>query len=95
MKSKNLKSEIKSLLDSIEKTFGKDSLPYESIGYYFDILEHVYTNNYSEGKDLLRELKKMLNKLSIKMPELTPQQFPKNYPNIDKMINYLDEWLSE
>jgi len=95
MKNKHLKSEIANLLETVDKTFGKDSVQYQNLDYYFDILVTVYEYNYDSEKDLLGKLKDLINKLSEKIPELEPQQFQEKYPNIHKMIDYLDKWLSE
>lgn len=95
MKAKNLKQEIKSILASIGNNFGKDSREYQDAEYYFDILETVYHYNYNDGKDLLNELKKLLNKLSDRVSELAPEMFSQHYPNVSEMIKYLEEWLSD
>lgn len=95
MKNKHLKSEVANLLEIVDKTFGKDSVQYQNLDYYFDILVTVYEYNYDSEKDLLGKLKDLINKLSEKIPELEPQQFQEKYPNIHKMIDYLDKWLSE
>lgn len=94
MKNKHLKSEISNLLETVGKAFGKDSVQYQNMDYYFDILVTVYEYNYDSEKDLLSELKQLLNKLSEKIPELEPQQFKEKYPNINQMIDYLDKWLT-
>jgi hypothetical protein len=94
MKNKHLKSEVANLLEIVDKTFGKDSVQYQNLDYYFDILVTVYEYNYDSEKDLLSELKQLLNKLSEKIPELEPQQFKEKYPNINQMIDYLDKWLT-
>jgi cell division septum initiation protein DivIVA len=95
MKNKHLKSEVANLLEIVDKTFGKDSVQYQNLDYYFDILVTVYEYNYDSEKDLLSELKQLLNKLSEKIPELEPQQFKEKYPNINQMIDYLDKWLTD
>ncbi|TZE80684.1 hypothetical protein [Calorimonas adulescens] len=95
MKAKNLKQEIKSILSAIDKNFGKDSREYQNAEYCFDILETVYRCNYSDGIDLLNELKELLNKLSDKVPELAPERFSQYYPSISEMIKYLEEWLPD
>lgn len=95
MKVKNLKQEIKSILASMGNNFGKDTREYQDAEYYFDILQTVYFYNYNDGKDLLDELKKLLNKLSDKMPELAPDKFSQHYPDVSEMIKYLEEWLSD
>jgi hypothetical protein len=95
MKNKHLKSEIKTLLSSVEKAFGKDSLQYENLDYYLDIIESVYEYNYNSERDLLEELKALMIQLSGEMPELTPELFNEKYPNISEMIDYLDKWLTD
>ena len=95
MKNKHLESEIKTLLSNAEKVLGKDSFQYQNLDYYFDILLTVYEYNFDSEKDLLCELKQLLNKLSEKIPELEPQQFKEKYPNISKMIDYLNKWLTD
>jgi uncharacterized protein (DUF885 family) len=95
MKNKHLKSEVANLLETVDKTFGKDSVQHQNLDYYFDILVTVYEYNYDSEKDLLGELKDLINKLSEKIPELTPEQFKEKYPNISEMIDYLDEWLTD
>ncbi len=95
MKAKNLKQEIKSILTSIGNNFGKDSREYQDAEYYLDILETVYHYNYNDGKDLLNELNKLLNKLSDRVPELAPERFSQHYPDVSKMIKYLEEWLTD
>lgn len=95
MKNKHLKSEIANLLETVDKAFGKDSVQHQNLDYYFDILVTVYEYNYDSEKDLLGELKDLINKLSEKIPELTPEQFKEKYPNISEMIDYLDEWLTD
>ena len=95
MKNKYLKSEVANLLEIVDKTFGKDSVQYQNLDYYFDTLVTVYEYNYDSEKDLLGELKDLINKLSEKIPELTPEQFKEKYPNISEMIDYLDEWLTD
>jgi len=95
MKNKHLKSEVANLLEIVDKTFGKDSVQYQNLDYYFDILVTVYQCNFDSEKDLLSELKQLLNKLSDKIPELAPQQFKEKYPNISEMIDYLDKWLTD
>ena len=95
MKNKHLKSEVANLLEIVDKTFGKDSVQYQNLDYYFDILVTVYEYNYDSEKDLLGELKDLINKLSEKIPELTPEQFKEKYPNISEMIDYLDKWLTD
>ena len=95
MKNKHLKSEIANLLETVDKAFGKDSVQYQNLDYYFDILVTVYEYNYDSEKDLLGELKDLINKLSEKIPELTPEQFKEKYPNISEMIDYLDKWLTD
>jgi len=94
MKNKNLKSEIKGLLSNVEKVLGKDSIQYKKLDYILDILVTVYEFNYDSEKDLLRELKALLAKLSKEIPELSPEQFREKYPSISQMIAYLDEWLT-
>jgi hypothetical protein len=94
MKNKHLKSEIANLLETVDKAFGKDSVQYQNLDYYFDILVTVYEYNCDSEKDLLGELKDLINKLSEKIPELTPEQFKEKYPNINQMIDYLDKWLT-
>jgi len=94
MKNKHLKSEVANLLEIVDKTFGKDSVQYQNLDYYFDTLVTVYEYNYDSEKDLLGELKDLINKLSEKIPELTPEQFKEKYPSISQMIVYLDEWLT-
>jgi hypothetical protein len=44
---------------------------------------------------LLKELKALLLKLSKEFPELKPEQFNETYPNINEMIEYLDQNLSD
>jgi len=95
MKAKNLKQEIKNILTSIGDNFGKDSREYQDAEYYLDILETVYHYNYKDGKDLLNELNKLLNKLSDRVPELAPERFSQHYPDVSKMIKYLEEWLTD
>ena len=95
MKAKNLKQEIKNILTSIGDNFGKDSREYQDAEYYLDILETVYHYNYNDGKDLLNELNKLLNKLSDRVPELAPERFSQHYPDVSKMIKYLEEWLTD
>ena len=95
MKNKHLKSEVANLLEIVDKTFGKDSVQYQNLDYYFDTLVTVYEYNYDSEKDLLGELKELINKLSEKIPELTPEQFREKYPSISQMIDYLDEWLTD
>jgi len=95
MKAKNLKQEIKNILSAIDKNFGKDSREYQDAEYYLDILETVYHYNYNDGKDLLNELKKLLSNLSDIMPELAPERFAQHYPDVSKMIKYLEEWLTD
>lgn len=95
MKNKHLKSEVANLLEIVDKTFGKDSVQYQNLDYYFDTLVTVYEYNYDSEKDLLGELKYLINKLSEKIPELTPEQFKEKYPNISEMIDYLDKWLTD
>jgi len=95
MKNKHLKSEVANLLEIVDKTFGKDSVQYQNLDYYFDTLVTVYEYNYDSEKDLLGELKDLINKLSEKIPELTPEQFKEKYPNISEMIDYLDKWLTD
>jgi hypothetical protein len=94
MKNKNLKSEIKGLLSNVEKVLGKDSIQYQKLDFYLDTLVTVYEFNYDSEKDLLRELKALLAKLSKQIPELSPEQFREKYPSISQMIAYLDEWLT-
>lgn len=53
MKNKHLKSEIANLLETVDKAFGKDSVQYQNLDYYFDILVTVYEYNYDSEKDLL------------------------------------------
>ena len=77
MKNKHLKSEIANLLETVDKAFGKDSVPYQNLDYCFDILVTVYEYNCDSEKDLLGKLKDLINKLSEKIPELEPQQFQK------------------
>lgn len=95
MKSKQLKSEIKELLNLVEKVLARNSLSYQNLDYYFDILVSVYEYCYDSEKDLLEELKNLLLKLSEEIPELESKQFQKNFPNINKMIQYLDENLTD
>jgi len=95
MKNKHLKSEIKALLSNAEKVLGKDSIQYQNLDYYLDTLVTVYEYNYDSEKDLLEELKALLAKLSKQIPELSPEQFNEKYPNISKMIDYLDKWLTD
>jgi hypothetical protein len=95
MKNKHLKLEVANLLETVDKTFGKDSVPYQNLDYCFDILVTVYEYNCDSEKDLLGELKDLINKLSEKIPELTPEQFKEKYPNISEMIDYLDKWLTD
>ena len=95
MKNKHLKSEVANLLEIVDKTFGKDSVQYQNLDYYFDTLVTVYEYNYDSEKDLLGELKDLINKLSEKISELTPEQFKEKYPNISEMIDYLDKWLTD
>ena len=45
MKNKHLKSEIANLLETVDKAFGKDSVQYQNLDYYFDILVTVYEYN--------------------------------------------------
>jgi len=93
MNAKNLKQEINSILSTIDKNFGRDSREYRDAEYYFDILETVYLYHYSDGKDLLIQLKELLNKLSDRTSELSPGTFSQHYPNVSKMIEYLGKWL--
>jgi len=95
MKNKHLKTEIKALLNNVENAFSKDSLQYKNLDYYFEILENVYQYKYDSDKDLLEELKALLLQLSMEMPELAYEQLQENYPNISKMIDCLDEWLTD
>jgi hypothetical protein len=95
MKNKNLKSEIKGLLSNVEKVLGKDSIQYQKLDFYLDTLVTVYEFNYDSEKDLLRELKALLVKISKEIPELSPEQFNEKYPSISQMIDYLDEWLTD
>ncbi|HHX23958.1 MAG TPA: hypothetical protein GX723_08130 [Thermoanaerobacterales bacterium] len=95
MKNKHLKSEINNLLSNAEKVLGKDSIQYQDLDYYLDILSTVYRYNYDSEKDLLGELKSLLAKLSKQMPEFAPEQFREKYPSISQMIDYLDEWLTD
>lgn len=95
MKNKHLKSEVKTLLSSVEKAFGKNSIQYQNLDYYFDILVTVYEYNYDSERDLLGELNAFLTQLSREMPQLIPEQLHEKYPNINKMINYLDAWLTD
>ena len=94
MKNKHLKPEVKALLSNVEKVLGKDSIQYKKLDFYLDTLVTVYEFNYDSEKDLLRELKALLAKLSKEIPELSPEQFKEKYPSISKMIGYLDEWLT-
>ena len=94
MKNKYLKPEIKALLSNAEKVLGKDSIQYQKLDFYLDTLVTVYEFNYDSEKDLLRELKALLAKLSKQIPELSPEQFKEKYPSISQMIVYLDEWLT-
>jgi superfamily I DNA and/or RNA helicase len=94
MKNKYLKPEIKALLSNAEKVLGKDSIQYKKLDFYLDTLVTVYEFNYDSEKDLLRELKALLAKLSKQIPELSPEQFKEKYPSISQMIVYLDEWLT-
>lgn len=95
MKNKHLKSEIINLLETVDKTFSKDSIQYRNLDYYFDILETIYKCNFQSEKDLLYGLKQSLNKLSEKIPKLRPEQFDREYPRISEMIDYLDKWLTD
>ncbi|MBZ4664735.1 MAG: hypothetical protein JG776_2459 [Caloramator sp.] len=95
MKSKQLKSEIKELFNFVETSFGRDSLLYQNLDYYLDILVSVYEYNHDSEKDLLKELKNLLLKLSKEIPELEPKQFKENYPSINEMIQYLDINLTD
>ena len=95
MKNKHLKQEINRLLTSVMQAFGKDSREYRDAEYYFDVLETVYHYNYSDGLDLLDELKNLLGKLSGRIPELSSNMFTQCYPNISEMIKCLEEWLSD
>lgn len=95
MKSKQLKSEIKELLNLIEKVLGRNSLSYQNLDYYFDILVSVYEYCYDSEKDLLEELKNLLLKLSKEIPELESEQLQENFPSINKMIQYLNRNLKD
>lgn len=95
MKSKQLKLEIKELCDLVGTALGRDSLSYQNLNYYFDILVTVYNDNYDSDRDLLEELMNLLLKLSKEIPELDTVQFQENYPSILKMIQYLDNNLTD
>ncbi len=93
--SKHLKMEINHLLSKVEKLYGNDSITYQNLDYYLDILITVYKFRYDSDKDLLKELKALLLKLSKKIPELKPEQFNETYPNINEMIEYIDHNLTD
>jgi hypothetical protein len=73
MKNKHLKSEIKTLLSNAEKMLDKDSIQYQNLDYYLDILVTVYEYNFDSENDLLGALKALLTQLSMEMPELAPE----------------------
>ena len=95
MKLKQLKAEIKELFNLVETSFGRNSLSYQNLDYYLDILVTVYEYNYDTEKDLLEELKNLLLKLSKEIPELEPEQFKENYQSINEMIQYLNDNLTD
>lgn len=95
MKTKQLKLEINNLLGAVEKCCGKKSISYQNIDYLLDIIFTVYVDNHDSEKDLLGELKEVLLKLSKEIPELKPEQFNETYPNINEMIKYLDQNLTD
>lgn len=94
MNNKHLKQEISKLLTTVKQAFGKDSREYYKVEYLLDILESTYRYNFDGEKDLLDELNELFIKLSHTVPELAPQNFSYTYPNIIKMLKYLEEWLS-
>jgi hypothetical protein len=94
MNNKHIKQEISKLLITVKQAFGKDSREYKNLEYLLDILESTYLYNFDGGRDLLDELNELLIKLSHTVPELAPENFGYTYPNIIKMLKYLDEWLS-
>lgn len=95
MKLKQLKAEIKELFNLVETSFGRNSLSYQKLDYYLDVLVTVYEYNYDTEKDLLEELKNLLLKLSKEIPELKPEQFKENYQSINEMIQYLNNNLTD
>lgn len=95
MKLKQLKAEIKELFNLVETSFGRNSLSYQNLDYYLDVLVTVYEYNYDTEKDLLEELKNLLLKLSKEIPELEPEQFKENYQSINEMIQYLNDNLTD
>lgn len=95
MKLKQLKAEIKELFNLVETSFGRNSLSYQNLDYYLDVLVTVYEYNYDTEKDLLEELKNLLLKLSKEIPELEPEQFKENYQSINEMIQYLNNNLTD
>lgn len=95
MKLKQLKAEIKELFNLVETSFGRNSLSYQKLDYYLDVLVTVYEYNYDTEKDLLEELKNLLLKLSKEIPELEPEQFKENYQSINEMIQYLNNNLTD
>ena len=95
MKLKQLKAEIKELFNLVETSFGRNSLSYQKLDYYLDVLVTVYEYNYDTEKDLLEELKNLLLKLSKEIPELEPEQFKENYQSINEMIQYLNDNLTD
>jgi hypothetical protein len=95
MKLKQLKAEIKELFNLVETSFGRNSLSYQNLDYYLDVLVTVYEYNYDTEKDLLEELKNLLLKLSKEIPELKPEQFKENYQSINEMIQYLNNNLTD
>ena len=95
MKLKQLKAEIKELFNLVETSFGLNSLSYQNLDYYLDVLVTVYEYNYDTEKDLLEELKNLLLKLSKEIPELEPEQFKENYQSINEMIQYLNNNLTD
>ncbi|ODM26961.1 hypothetical protein A7W90_12465 [Clostridium sp. Bc-iso-3] len=94
MNNKHIKQEISKLLITVKQAFGKDSREYKNLEYLLDILESTYLYNFDGGRDSLDELNELLIKLSHTVPELAPESFGYTYPNIIKMLKYLDEWLS-
>ncbi len=95
MKLKQLQAEIKELFNLVETSFGRNSLSYQNLDYYLDVLVTVYEYNYDTEKDLLEELKNLLLKLSKEIPELKPEQFKENYQSINEMIQYLNNNLTD
>ena len=95
MKLKQLKAEIKELFNLVETSFGRNSLSYQKLDYYLDVLVTVYEYNYDTEKDLFEELKNLLLKLSKEIPELEPEQFKENYQSINEMIQYLNDNLTD